>query len=172
MKFLPNILTLSRLFGSFLVAVLIFKGFLFPAWIFFTLFALTDFLDGYIARKFSVKTDFGRIVDPIADKFLVNLTAISLWKVGKILGIFVISVLLRDFVLIIGGLLLIVAGKTEKIKPSMLGKLTTLFQFITIFYSFSWESVKNLLVCVTVIFTAISCIQYTVRGIKVLFKEK
>ena len=65
--------------------------------LFFVLFAFTDFLDGYCARRYNQETSWGKIFDPLADKCLVSSSFIALLAVGKLSFIWVILFLLRDF---------------------------------------------------------------------------
>ncbi len=101
---LPNVLTCVRLLGgALIVPVLIF--YLLPLGnqlinvfvaVVFGLFSMTDFLDGYLARRYGLETVVGRILDPIADKFLVCSALIALLAVGKIYFMWVILLIGRE----------------------------------------------------------------------------
>ena len=89
---LPNLLTLIRLFSSLFILPFLIVYFL-PLNIFlinffiiflFILLSITDFLDGYLARKYNLETKFGRALDPIADKFFLSSTLISLLAINFI----------------------------------------------------------------------------------------
>ena len=72
MIILLNLLTISRIFiGLIIFILLIFDSFLLAAFILFIFAGLTDYLDGYLARKYDAKSQIGEILDPIADKILV-----------------------------------------------------------------------------------------------------
>ena len=145
----PNILSLIRvaLVPAF-VATLIFMrelkwwGIIVPA-IIYGLTALTDMLDGKIARKYNLVTDFGKFIDPLADKFMVisSQVAILLWMVLRANGEFthtllpiifvwvVLVILLRE--LGVTSLRLVVAGKSGiVVAASFLGKMKTVSQMV------------------------------------------
>ena len=141
---LPNTLSLIRvLLVPAFVATLIFMrdikwwGIIVPA-IVYALTALTDMLDGKIARKYNLITDFGKFIDPLADKFMVLASSISIlvWMIlgGEILEalIFmwvVLLILLRE--LGVTSLRLVVAGKSGiVVAASMLGKMKTVSQMV------------------------------------------
>jgi CDP-diacylglycerol--glycerol-3-phosphate 3-phosphatidyltransferase len=110
-----------------------------PIWIFFNnfpdqtfrflvvaagIFALiTDVLDGYFARKFDEVTEFGKIIDPLADKVVIGFVVIKLFLIGEIPTYYFIMILARDILILIGGLL--IAAKTKYVLPSdKFGKAT------------------------------------------------
>ena len=141
---LPNTLSLIRvLLVPVFVATLIFMreikwwGIIVPA-IVYALTALTDMLDGKIARKYNLITDFGKFIDPLADKFMVLASSISIlvWMIlgGELLEslIFmwvVLIILLRE--LGVTSLRLVVAGKSGiVVAASFLGKMKTVSQMV------------------------------------------
>ena len=141
---LPNTLSLIRvLLVPVFVATLIFMrdiqwwGIIVPA-IVYALTALTDMLDGKIARKYNLITDFGKFIDPLADKFMVLASSISIlvWMIlaGELLEslIFmwvVLIILLRE--LGVTSLRLVVAGKSGiVVAASLLGKMKTVSQMV------------------------------------------
>lgn len=87
--------------------------------------AFTDILDGYLARKFNEVTEFGKIIDPLADKVVVGVIIIKLFLIGEIPGYYFTLVLSRDILIFFGGLF--VAKKIGKVLPSnVLGKITVI----------------------------------------------
>ncbi len=143
---LPNKLTLTRL-----VLVLVFAFFAFPlpsvlcpeatvrAWIaliVYVLASLTDALDGHIARKHNMVTDFGKFLDPIADKLLVTSALLSLTLVdtqGLFRGLYLWSTLIiltREFM--VSGVRMIAASKGVVIAAGKMGKLKMIFQSIAL----------------------------------------
>ena len=85
--------------------------------------ALTDTMDGYLARKFHEVTEFGKIIDPLADKVIIGIVIIKLFLIGKVSGTYLLLILSRDLLIFVGGIF--VAKKIKKILPSnMLGKIT------------------------------------------------
>ncbi len=141
---IPNTLSLIRvcLVPAF-VATLIFMrnieiwGFIVPA-VVYILTGLTDMLDGKIARKYNLVTDFGKFIDPLADKFMVlsSMIAILVWMI--LLGNVTLSLVFLWVVLIIllrelgvTSLRLVVAGKSGiVVAASMLGKIKTVSQMV------------------------------------------
>ena len=141
---LPNTLSLIRvLLVPLFVAALLFMrdiaiwGMVVPA-IIYALTALTDMLDGKIARKYNLVTDFGKFIDPLADKFMVlaSMISILLWMIlrgeelqAMIFVWVVLVILLRE--LGVTSLRLVVAGKSGiVVAASLLGKIKTVSQMI------------------------------------------
>ena len=87
--------------------------------------AVTDILDGYLARKFNQITEFGKIIDPLADKVLVIYVVLNLFFLGEIPEYYFYMILARDALILTGGL--IVSRKIGKVLPSdYIGKATVL----------------------------------------------
>ncbi|MFZ7110883.1 MAG: CDP-diacylglycerol--glycerol-3-phosphate 3-phosphatidyltransferase [Desulfatiglandales bacterium] len=126
---LPNTLTLFRLACIPLVmACLYFPGRLgsFLAALFFGVAFITDFLDGYFARKRGDVTSIGKFLDPLADKILVSGTMISLIPLGRIPSWIVVLIIARE--LAVTGLRSIAANEGTVIQASKTGKYKTIFQ--------------------------------------------
>lgn len=96
----------------------------------FIVAAATDGLDGYIARKRKMVTNFGKFLDPLADKLLVTAALISLVEMQRIGAILAIIIISREF--IISGLRTVAAAEGVILAASKLGKLKTAFQIISI----------------------------------------
>jgi len=133
---LPNRLTLVRIILiPFFIFFLMNDSFLFFKWIAFAVFiiaSLTDFLDGYIARKKNLITDFGKFADPLADKLLVCSALICLLSLGKINVYLVLIIIARDF--IISGFRLVAASKGVVIAADWSGKIKTALQMVMILF--------------------------------------
>ena len=126
---LPNGLTFFRLACIPLVAVFLSSpGHLinFLAALFFSLGFITDFLDGYFARKYDEVTVFGKFLDPLADKILVTVTMIMLIPLDRILTWIVILIITREMA--ITGLRSIAVSQGIVIQAGVLGKYKTIFQ--------------------------------------------
>ncbi len=140
----PNILSLVRcaLVPVFVVALLFMRdiaiwGYVVPA-VIYIITGLTDMLDGKIARKYNLVTDFGKFIDPLADKFMVlsSMIAILVWMLlrgdtllAMIFVWVVLIILLRE--LGVTSLRLVVAGKSGiVVAASMLGKIKTVSQMV------------------------------------------
>ncbi|MDR2636473.1 MAG: CDP-diacylglycerol--glycerol-3-phosphate 3-phosphatidyltransferase [Mycoplasmataceae bacterium] len=150
----------------------------------FVLASLTDFLDGYLARKYNWISDWGKIWDPLADKVLVNTTLILLCigfnKLGQIFVIIPIILIVRDMV--VDGYRMSALSKEKIVVPAnIFGKLKTIFQFIgiiTIFFAFNsdgggslWEKTKAFYVLQNGILW-IACVLSIVSGIIYVCKIK
>ena len=98
--------------------------------IIFIAISCTDWLDGYLARSRNEVTDFGKFMDPLADKILVAAALISLVELGSLPTWVVLVILAREF--IISGVRMMAASKGVVIAASMLGKFKTVFQMIAI----------------------------------------
>lgn len=138
---LPNKLTLFRVFliVPFVLALLGgHEGWLgltsaVTDWIALALFilaSLTDFVDGKIARKYNLVTNFGKFMDPLADKLLVGAALVALVEMERIPGWIVIVIISREF--IISGFRLIAADSNVVIAASYWGKFKTVFQMVMV----------------------------------------
>lgn len=142
---LPNWLTLLRiiLIPVFITLLLKFKesgvdSYRWWTTLTFVIAIITDALDGAIARVKNKKTELGTILDPLADKLLLlsGIIILSLDIPGLArLPIWVpISVLSRDFILIIGSVIIYMINNQINVKPNLLGKTTTFFQMATVLW--------------------------------------
>ena len=133
---LPNKLTVLRmiLVPFFVAALLIQNGEVFAlrmiALVLFLIASLTDLLDGKIARKYNLVTNFGKFMDPLADKLLVCSALICLVQLGQLPAWIVIIIISREF--IISGFRLVAADQGVVIAASMWGKSKTVSQMIAI----------------------------------------
>ena len=123
---LPNKLTILRVLLVPVVCVLIGLG-LYPwAAAFFALGALTDFLDGYLARRDGLITVFGKFLDPVADKLLVLTAMIMLTEKGLLPAWAVVIVAARE--LAVDGLRLVASGSGKVVAAKLPGKIKTVLQ--------------------------------------------
>ena len=130
---LANQLTMLRIL---LVPFIILCFYLPPSWgmwiavVLFVAAAITDTLDGRYARAHGLVSDFGKFMDPIADKLLVNSVLIMLTAQGKVPAVVTILFIAREFV--ISGLRLVAAGKGVVLAAGNLGKIKTTLQDIAL----------------------------------------
>ena len=149
----------------------IISGFLFIA------ASLTDFLDGYIARKYNLITDFGKLIDAIADKILVNSVLIILAAQGYIHPIIPVVVILRDS--IVNSIKMLAASKGKVVAAIKSGKIKTACLMVgivlTLFYNLPFEiwnvSVAEVLLLIATVLSVTSGIQYYTLN-KHLISEK
>ncbi len=129
-KNVPNILTLLRfVFIPFIVVALYFNNYI-TAFVLLTLSAITDVLDGFIARKYNLITDFGKLMDPLADKAtqIVILIALGLKHIVPYWILCIIA--LKEFIMIAGASFLY--GKDLVVSSKWYGKLTTVIFYLAI----------------------------------------
>jgi CDP-diacylglycerol---glycerol-3-phosphate 3-phosphatidyltransferase len=141
---IPNILTMTRIAAIPLMAVLLLSPSQ-PAglWatIVFSLASITDWLDGYLARRMGIVTIFGKFLDPIADKLIVMAALIMILPYGRVPAWMVLVILGRE--IIITGLRGIASSEGIVIQASNLGKFKTIFQLVAIIglllhYDYNW----------------------------------
>jgi CDP-diacylglycerol--glycerol-3-phosphate 3-phosphatidyltransferase len=131
----PNRLTILRLVLTlpFVAALsLQFPGAKFLALGLFIVSSVTDYADGYIARKFKLITDFGKLMDPLVDKIMTMSAFVCLVSLGSVPAWAVIVILSRE--LLITGLRLMAAVRGKVLSAERLGKLKTVSQIVTILY--------------------------------------
>ncbi len=184
---LPNKLTMFRvlLVPFFAIFMLVPQ---FQIWwgslialIIFVVASITDMFDGKIARKYNLVTNFGKFMDPLADKLLVSAALICLTALGRLQAWVVIVIISREF--IISGFRLIAADKNIVIAASMWGKVKTTFQMCMVILMIifmpalpfnniaSWiYVVLDIVSYVTCALTVISLIDYLVKN-KDVMKE-
>ena len=132
---LPNRLTILRLILTlpFVAALsLPFAGAKWLALCLFVVSSATDYADGYIARKFQLITDFGKLMDPLVDKIMTMSAFICLVALGSIPAWAAIVIISREF--LITGLRLIASARGKVLAAERLGKLKTVCQIVTILY--------------------------------------
>lgn len=130
---LPNALTGFRIACIPLVVLCLqFEGRMaaFLAALFFGLASITDFLDGFLARKYGNVTVFGKFLDPLADKILISLTMIALIPLDRIPPWIVMLIIAREMA--ITGLRAIAVSENIVIQASQLGKYKTIFQSVSL----------------------------------------
>ena len=130
---LPNILTLSRIAAVPVVVFLLLfesKQSCFWAAAVFTVASMTDWLDGYLARKWGIVTILGKFLDPLADKLIVMAALIMLIPLDRVPAWAVLVILARE--LIVSGIRSIASSEGIVIAASDLGKYKTIFQMIAI----------------------------------------
>ncbi|MBT4856492.1 CDP-diacylglycerol--glycerol-3-phosphate 3-phosphatidyltransferase [bacterium] len=176
---IPLILTLTRLaIAPLLLPFLIY--YLFPSQSFIThiilaslcaFVCLTDFLDGYLARKYSQVTSLGKLLDPIADKLFMSAMFITLVAVQKFYFMWAILLIGREFAM--NGLRAFAAQQRHIVNVSMLGRLKTTFQgillvviilnpyrWIGVYGGYLWTLLEVLLLVATMFFSFYSAFKY------------
>ena len=177
---LPNKLTVMRvILIPFFVAALLYDNgssqtMRVVANVIFIVASLTDLFDGKIARKYNLVTNFGKFMDPLADKLLVCSALICLIELGQLPAWMVIIIVSREF--IISGFRLIAAEQGIVIAASYWGKFKTTFQMIMIILlildlNYPFSGVVNMVVTyIALILTVVSLIDYIVKNYKIFIE--
>ncbi len=186
---IPNILTMMRIAAIPLLAGLLMSpsqsaGFWAAA--VFALASITDWLDGYIARRMGIVTIFGKFLDPIADKLIVMAAMIMILPYGRLPAWMVLLILGRE--IIITGLRGIASSEGIVIQASDLGKFKTIFQIVAILglllhYNYNWlfgiqhpllqvnmHNVGMFYLWIATMLTVWSGVDYLARFIKVIVR--
>lgn len=195
---LPNKITITRILLSFLIVIILVLPFdmmgihipklfisekivvdvkYFVAGVFFIIASITDFLDGHIARSRNLITDFGKMIDAIADKMLVNSVLIILAATGFIHPIIPVIIVMRDS--IVNSIKMVAGSKGKVVAAIKSGKLKTMCLMtgitLTLFYNLPFElfnlRVADFLLFLAAILSLISCFQYYMMNKDLLFEQ-
>ena len=177
---LPNKLTILRVIMiPFFVAALLYDGganqnMRYVAAALFIIASLTDMLDGKIARKYNLVTNFGKFMDPLADKLLVCSALICMIELRELPSWMVIIIISREF--IISGFRLVASDNGVVIAASYWGKFKTTFQMIgvvlLIFNIPALSTLTTIIVWIALALTVISLVDYIVKNAGVLTEGK
>ena len=174
---LPNKLTIARVIMIPLFLICLYLNIGCGKYIavgIFILASLTDLLDGKIARKYNLVTNFGKFMDPLADKLLVCSALIALVDLERIAAWIVIIIIAREF--IISGFRLVASDNGVVIAASYWGKFKTTFQMIMIILlvldlPFKYMNIINMaVVYIALALTVISLIDYIAKNYKVFIE--
>lgn len=174
---LPNKLTCFRviLIPFFIVALMlpgVIPGNDYIALAIFIIASFTDMLDGKIARKYNLVTDFGKFMDPVADKLLVCSALICLIELGRIPAWMVIIIIAREF--IISGFRTVAADNGVVIAASYWGKFKTVFQMIAVCLLIVnidnpvMQIITTIILWIAVILTVVSLVDYLIKNKDIL----
>ena len=178
---LPNKLTILRVIMiPFFVAALLYDGganqnMRYVAAALFIIASLTDMLDGKIARKYNLVTNFGKFMDPLADKLLVCSSLICMIELDRLPAWIVIIIIAREF--IISGFRLIAAENGVVIAANYWGKFKTVSQMIMIIllildFGGIFKTLETIFIWLSLALTVISLITYIVQNKKVISMQE
>lgn len=168
---LPNLLTIARLLAVPIVGVLLFAQTTLArdlAAVIFVVAAVTDIMDGAIARKRGITSDFGALMDPIADKALITVALVGLSALGDLAWWVTIVILIREF----GVTALRLSVLRYGVLPaSRGGKLKTVVQIIAIAMFLAvgpawWVDIASVVMGVAIVLTVVTGIDYVVRVVR------
>ena len=131
----PNILTFLRILGMPVFILAFITGHLSAATIIFVVAILTDIFDGIIARLNKSRTVLGSILDPLADKLLVDIAFLLLAGSGLMPYWLVTVIISKDVILVLGWLIIYIVSGNLKVEPSVFGKFANFFEsFLVILF--------------------------------------
>ncbi|OQY02407.1 MAG: CDP-diacylglycerol--glycerol-3-phosphate 3-phosphatidyltransferase [Desulfobacteraceae bacterium 4572_130] len=173
----PIFMTISRVLAvPIIIILLMYPGKIttFIASLVFSLAAITDYFDGYFARKLNLVSNFGKIFDPIADKLLMSLTFIMLVSINFIPSWIVCIIIARE--LAVNGLRTVIAENGQDVAASWLGKYKTGFQIACIipllihypYWGINFHGIGIVLLYGALIFTLWSGLDYFIRFRKLI----
>ena len=171
----PNKLTMLRIILiPFFVVFLLGNFSTWSKWMALAIFviaSLTDMLDGYLARRDNLVTNFGKFMDPLADKLLVCSAMICMIPLGKLQAWFVIVIIAREF--IISGFRLVAADNDIVIAASYWGKFKTVSQMFMLILLIAdlggaFNMIAQVLIWVSLVLTIVSLIDYIAKNVQVL----
>lgn len=195
---LANKITMSRVFMSVIIMILLLfpfetMGIDLPSYVFngniyielkyiiagiiFVIASLTDFFDGYVARKYNMVTDFGKMVDAISDKLLTNTVLVILACDGMISPIIAVVIIARDIV--VDTIKMLIGNKGKAVAAIKIAKYKTaslMFGIaLTLFYNIPFEllglRISDFLLAVAAILSVVSAVKYYMMA-KEFIKEK
>lgn len=145
--------------------------------IIFIVASITDFVDGHLARKNNLVTDFGKFMDPLADKFLVNssLIILAVQKSNLLPVLIVVLMIGRDIA--VDGIKLISAKKGRTVAANIYGKLKTVFQMIAIpviflnGFPFNYLLKENTYI-ITIILASLACLMSLISGVIYIYQNR
>jgi cardiolipin synthase (CMP-forming) len=172
---IPNFLSLLRIILVPVIVIFLIQGSYSKALIVFVIAGLTDALDGALARLLNKQTKLGSFLDPLADKILLSTSFIALAIFSLIPSWLAVIVISRDFMILLGIMILSMMSVAYEIKPVFVSKITTTLQIATIFFAlllktFTYKIISyNWIISLswmTAIFTIISGLIYIIKGVK------
>lgn len=177
---LPNQLTMARIIMVPVVMALMLMGYEIPALVVFAIASITDFLDGYIARKKNLVSSFGKIMDPLADKILSFGALVCFIQMGIVSVWAPIIIIAREF--FVTSMRVVAVSKGKVIAASWWGKIKTNVQMFAIMFAlllcglgnpaFMGFSIAGILIWIAAIFTVASWVAYIFENISVFKDEK
>lgn len=171
---IPNFLSLLRIILVPVFIIFLMQESYTNALLTFVLAGLTDVFDGTLARVMNKQTKLGSFLDPMADKILLASSFVTLSILGLIPSWLTVIIISRDFIILIGILILSMMSITYEIKPAFVSKITTAMQIATIFFALLYKAITHdisynwiiSLFWLTALFTVVSGLIYIIRGIK------
>ena len=170
---IPNLITTGRIILVPVVVWAIATGQMHFAFLLFLVAAVSDAVDGFLAKRFNMKSEIGAYLDPLADKVLIVSIYVTLGSTGVIPLWIVILVVSRDFMIVGAILLSWLVGRPVKIRPHMVSKANTAVQIVyaclvlaSLGFSFNAEPVLTLVMVLVAVLTLLSVGLYLAEWIR------
>ena len=170
---IPNLITLGRILLVPIVVWAIASGRMQLAFLLFLAAAISDGVDGFLAKRFGMKTELGAYLDPLADKILIVSIYVTLGITGVIPLWVVILVVSRDFMIVGAIILSWLVNMPVQIKPHAVSKLNTAAQIIYAClvlashgFQFDIELLLTLVMALVAILTTVSVVLYLAQGVR------
>jgi cardiolipin synthase len=166
-----NLLSISRLIIGLFLYILILNQHSIGAIILSIIAIITDYADGYLARKRNEISELGKILDPVADKVTVGLSSVALYQAYGLPLWVVIFIVGRDLLILFGSIILI--EKINQVTPSELpGKIAVaIISLLLLSYLFDFNPAKKPLLILTILIIIISFLYYVVKFINIFRKK-
>jgi len=168
-EYIPNIITIFRLILITPIVVSLVMGYYRLAFYLFTIAGITDAVDGYLARRFKWISRWGAMVDPVADKLLMVMTFLTLGYIRIIPLWLLATVVLRDIIIVLGGMAYHFLIGAYEFKPSLISKCNTFLQIILIIalvfqlaFTVIPEFMINLLMILVFLTSIVSLVDYVI----------
>ena len=174
---IPNLITLFRILLTVPILIFLFMRMYPMALITFIIASISDYFDGYLARKLNMMTDTGKILDQIADKILITSTLILLLDLNFVSAWYVLGIVLRDIV--VNAIRSMCAYKGVIVAADKLGKTKTVSQIVVIIYILTIASIFKgypgifgiILIWISFLLTIFSGFNYVISGFRILKGE-
>ncbi len=167
----PNFITVIRILLTPLFVIFLQRNMFPSAILVFTIAGVSDGLDGFIARYFNQRTELGAYLDPIADKFLLIASFVTLGVQQYIPGWLAVIVISRDIVIVMGIAVLNIMDVKIRIHPTLISKMTTFVQLFTVFLTLLYPQTpsepltKYVMFWITAVLTTFSGLHYMMLGL-------
>ena len=175
---IPNFITVIRILLTPLGVIFLMKDWFSLAILVFSIAGISDGLDGIIARYYNQRTELGAYLDPVADKFLLMTSFVTLAILKYIPGWLAVIVISREVVIMAGIVMLVIMDIKIGIHPSMISKFTTFIQLVTVLFillypeNTSQPLIKYALYWATAILTTASGLHYMMVGLNTLYHSE
>jgi cardiolipin synthase len=173
---LPNIISVLRILLVPLLVIFLLEGKIHYALLVFFLAGISDAVDGFLARLLHQKTSIGAFLDPLADKLLINTAFVTLGILGIMPAWLAVLVVSRDIIILAGTLILMLTGRTMKIRPTLDSKVNTAAQLGCVCFFLAFDLLGHLqtweqpVLFITAFFTLVSGFRYIFIGFQILGK--